>query len=77
MAGLPEAGWLREATEEEGRALGLSDRTLARLVGDDGVLPLGFKLERGIFTIWVNDDDCNPTAHDYGSYAFEPAAGWC
>ena len=72
VARLPEAGWLRDVTAAEGKALGLPPRTVSRLVGDDGVLPLGFKLQQGTFTIWVNDDDGNPTAHDYGSYDFEP-----
>jgi hypothetical protein len=55
---LPErGGWVREVTAKRGRALGVPARTVRRLVGDDGVLALGFKLQQGTFTIWTNDDD--------------------
>jgi hypothetical protein len=73
VPGIPEGGWLREVTRAQGRAMGVPGRTLDRLVGADGVLPLGFKLEQGTnFTIWVNDDEGGATAWDYGTYAFEP-----
>lgn len=65
-------GFGREVTVDEGVALGLPRRTVERLVGEDGVLPLGLRFQQGIFTLWVNDDDFEPTAHDFGSYAVEP-----
>lgn len=68
---LPErGGWVREVTAKRGRALGVPARTVRRLAGEDGVLPLGFKLEMGNFTIWTNDDDGEATAWDYGSYSY-------
>nr|WP_300045766.1 hypothetical protein [uncultured Nocardioides sp.] len=69
---LPEhGGWVREVTAKRGRALGVPARTVRRLVGDDGVLPLGFKLHQGTFTIWTNDDDFEATAWDFGNYRFK------
>jgi hypothetical protein len=65
-------GFGREVTVDQGVALGLPRRTVERLVGDDGVLPLGLRFQQGIFTLWVNDDDFEPTAHDFGTYAVEP-----
>ena len=69
---LPDrGGWEREVTAKRGRALGVPARTVRRLVGDDGVLPLGFKLQQGTFTIWTNDDDWNASAWDTGNYRFK------
>src|SRR6478735_7464525 len=64
-------GWVREVTAKRGLALGVPSRTVRRLAGDDGVLPLGFRFQQGTFTIWTNDDDENATAWDYGRYAFK------
>ena len=73
---LPErGGWVREVTAKRGRALGVPARAVRRLAGDDGVLPLGFKLQQGTFTIWTNDDDGIATAWDYGSYRFRRGHG--
>lgn len=70
---IPEAGgFVHEVTEKQGLALGVPRRTVERLAGKDGVLPLGFKLQQRTFTIWTNDDRYSPTAHDYGTYEFRP-----
>ncbi|WP_374456471.1 hypothetical protein [Nocardioides sp.] len=69
---IPEmGGYGRQATEAEGLASGVPRGDVEQLVGKDGVVPLGFRLEQGIYTIWTNDDRFSPTAHDYGTYAFE------
>ena len=68
---LPErGGWLRDVTAKQGRALGVPARTVRRLAGEDGVLPLGFKLQQGSFTIWTNDDAGEATAWDFGTYSY-------
>ena len=66
-----EGGWEREATEDRARALGLSPRTIARYVGEDGVLPLGMKLQMQTYAIYVVDDDGEPRTYDLGSYSYD------
>lgn len=66
-----EGGWERQTTEEQARDLGLSPRTIARYVGDDGVLPLGMKLQMQTYAIYVVDDDGEPRTYDLGSYTHD------
>lgn len=66
-----EGGWERETTEDRARALGLSPRTISRYVGEDGVLPLGMKLQMQTYAIYVVDDDGEPRTYDLGSYSYD------
>lgn len=66
-----EGGWEREVTEDRARSLGLSPRTIARYVGEDGVLPLGMKLQMQTYAVYVVDDDGVPRTYDLGSYSYD------
>ncbi len=66
-----EAGWERQTTEDRAQALGLPARTIARYVGEDGVLPLGLKLQQQTYAIYVVDDAGEPSTFDLGSYAYD------
>lgn len=70
-AAAPAGGWLREVTAKRGLALGVPRRRVERLVGADGRMQLGLKLEQQTFTIWTNDDKGRATAWDAGSYSFK------
>jgi hypothetical protein len=66
-----EAGWERRTTEDRAQALGLPARTIARYVGEDGVLPLGLRLQQQTYAIYVVDDAGEPSTFDLGSYAYD------
>jgi hypothetical protein len=66
-----ESGWERETTEDQARDLGLSQRTISRYVGADGVLPLGMKLDQQTYAIYVIDDAGEPRTYDLGSYSYD------
>lgn len=66
-----ESGWERETTEDQARDLGLSQRTISRYVGADGVLPLGMKLQQQTYAIYVVDDAGRPRTYDLGSYSYD------
>jgi hypothetical protein len=66
-----EAGWDRETTEARARELGLSQRTIDRYVGKDGVLPLGMKLQQQTYILYVVDDDDEARPYDLGGYSYD------
>ena len=66
-----ESGWERKTTEARARALGLSPRTISRYVGEDGVLPMGMKLEQQTYALYVLDDSGEPRTYDLGSYTYD------
>ena len=67
----PAGGWLREVTAKRGLELGVPRRTVQRLVGADGRMQLGLKLQQQTFTLWTNDDKGRATAWDAGSDRFK------
>jgi hypothetical protein len=66
-----EGGWVREATEDRARELGVPTRTIARYVGNDGVLPVGFMLRQQTYAIYVIDDAGKPSLYDIGGYYYD------
>lgn len=68
---LLESGWLRKTDAARAARLGIPRRTVERYVGEDGVLPLGFKLEQQTYAIYVIDDQDQGHMHDVGSYEYD------
>ena len=66
-----EGGWERETTEDRARALGLSPGAISRYVGEDGVLPLGLKLQMQTYAVYVLDDAGEPRTYDLGTYSYD------
>jgi hypothetical protein len=66
-----ESGWDRETTEARARELGVSPRTIARYVGEDGVLPIGMTLQMQTYATYVVDDDGVVRVYDLGSYSYD------
>lgn len=66
-----EAGWNRQTTASRARELGLSPRTVSRYVGEDGVLPMGMKLQQQTYALWVVDDTGEVRPYDLGAYTYD------